>query len=630
MIVLDGSNSMNGRLPNDKALKYVTVLDAMVASLAKGTGGTAVGLTTFGARRPSDCSDVEVAVQPAPGGSGVVAALERFQPRGFSPVVGALRAAARALPAGGRASIVLVLDDLASCRGEDPCKIAAELKQQNPSLSIQVVGLALRPQDQPVLACVAKETGGQLINVTDGPGVAPAIQKAFELAGLQDVPALKREPAPAAALRQPAELAPRDRVSPSGLDESRPGLHLSARLVEGGPPLAVPVRWRIWPEAAVKDAPPLVEATAPVLSRVLPDGRYVVEAEAGLVTVRRPFEIASQGATPMPVVLNAALLSLKAPLAVGSDAAPGTVLTLGAGRGAAPSGAQRAPLWIGRTSATDLVVPAGDYTVVAADGLARAERALSVAAGAASAVELALGAGRLAIETEDQAPAQIMIEADEPESASGRREIHRAVAAGLETTLPAGTYFVVLRRGGVETRERISIRPGETTSRKVAVAFARARLVARGATPVSGFAVSYRIERLDAVAPPIQRWGEAELVLDLTPGRYRFEARIGAQNAIAIREAEIRAGFETRLDLDPGMGSVRLKPAGGPGGLGLGTVYWQIFDERGAAVWRTGQAEPLLALAAGRYRVRAETRDKTVERVMEIRAGDTGIVEIGE
>ena len=97
-----------------------------------------------------------------------------------------------------------------------------------------------------------------------------------------------------------------------------------------------------------------------------------------------------------------------------------------------------------------------------------------------------------------------------------------------------------------------------------------------------------------------------------------------------MREADLRAGFETRIDLDPGAGSVRLKLAGSLLGHGLGTVYWQVFDERGVAVWRTGQAEPVLALTAGRYRVRVEARDKVVERMMDIRAGDAGNVEIGD
>ena len=53
IIVLDGSNSMNARLPNDKVFKFVTVREALRTTLPTLSAGTEVGLTTFGARRLS-------------------------------------------------------------------------------------------------------------------------------------------------------------------------------------------------------------------------------------------------------------------------------------------------------------------------------------------------------------------------------------------------------------------------------------------------------------------------------------------------------------------------------------------------------------------------------------------------
>ena len=189
---------------------------------------------------------------------------------------------------------------------------------------------------------------------------------------------------------------------------------------------------------------------------------------------------------------------------------------------------------------------------------------------------------------------------------------------------------MTLRRGGIEHRERVPVRPGETVKRTISMAFARVRLASKGGNSQLGIPISYRIERVDGPAPVIRRWNEPEVVLDLTPGRYRFVARLGAQNAVTEREADIRAGFESRIDFDTGAGSIHLKLKGSESGLGFGAVYWQIFDDRGTAVWRTGQAEPVLALAAGRYRVRAEVRDKALERTLDVRAGETGIVEIGD
>ena len=159
IVILDGSNSMNARLPNDKALKFVTVRDALRTTLPKLTPGTEVGLAAFGARRVNDCSDAEVIAPPAADFAPVLGALDRFQPRGFSPVVLSLRLAAKSLPpTASKASLVLVIDDLASCRGEDPCAVAGELKKQNPALAIHVVGLGLRPSDAEVLSCMVRQT----------------------------------------------------------------------------------------------------------------------------------------------------------------------------------------------------------------------------------------------------------------------------------------------------------------------------------------------------------------------------------------------------------------------------------------------------------------------------------------
>lgn len=260
----------------------------------------------------------------------------------------------------------------------------------------------------------------------------------------------------------------------------------------------------------------------------------------------------------MRVALNAAIVSIAVPLANGSGPARDAVVTVGLVRGR-----EGEPLWIARTAAADLVVPAGDYRISAVDGLARAVRTVTLAAGATTSVEIVLGAGRLVIEEAGAAggggsvPPQLLIEADDPDSTGGRREIFRAVTARLDTALPAGTYLVTLRRGSVEHRERVPVRPGETVSRSVSMAFARVRLASRGSTaqadfPISYRPISYRIERLDGAAPVLQLWSEPEVVLDLTPGRYRFEARLGGQNAVVTREADVRAGFETRIDLDSG------------------------------------------------------------------------------
>ena len=51
MIVLDGSNSMNGPLGRERALKLTIARDALRSALARSTPGTELGLAVFGAYR---------------------------------------------------------------------------------------------------------------------------------------------------------------------------------------------------------------------------------------------------------------------------------------------------------------------------------------------------------------------------------------------------------------------------------------------------------------------------------------------------------------------------------------------------------------------------------------------------
>ncbi len=649
MIVLDGSNSMNARLPSDKVFKHVAVREALRASLPGTTGSVEIGLAAFGARRERDCNDAEVIVQPSNEAQRVVDALEKFQPRGFSPVVLAMRTAAKVLSGdGAKASMILVLDDLASCRGEDPCAVATDLKRQNAALSIHVVGLGLKRPDAQVLACIARQTGGQLIEAIDGPAVGPAISQALKLAGIDKSAApAEARPAPVAPAPQPAIRAPERRPDVGGvpiIDETQPGVHFTARLADGRPLLGVPLRWRITAgseadmTAAASRGEAVVDVTASAFTQQLPQGKYVVEASAGLVKVRRAFEVAASGPVRVPLVLDAAQLQVVASLSKGTGATPGARITISGGGESQDQ--SLAPLWVTGDGTLQLLVPPGAYRIKAEAGVAAAERAVAISAGLSSEIEIDLAAGRLQVEEvggpapSDARLPQIIVAADDPDSSGGRRELYRAAAARLDLTVPAGTYLVTFRHDESETRERYVVRAGETARRNMAPAIARVRLIALGTGAARpGLELRYRIERLEGAARVLQRWSEAEPVIDLTPGRYRFEARLGRQNAVAVRETEIKAGFEHRVEFDLAAGAIQLKLQNGGAslgvGLGFGDVYWHIQDERGATVWRTIDSEPIVALAAGRYRVRVEVKDREREQVIDVRAGDFRVIEIG-
>jgi Ca-activated chloride channel family protein len=259
-----------------------------------------------------------------------------------------------------------------------------------------------------------------------------------------------------------------------------------------------------------------------------------------------------------------------------------------------------------------------------------------VRAGERTVLEVPLGAGRLELDVAPLRPQtardQVLyiVQEDDPESPDGRREVARSAGPQAKFTLPPGTYHITARRGTAEARERVLLRHGEEIKRTLTIGVARLQLATRlaGATAATSEQVSYRVYRLDGGLREILRTGAAEPILELTPGQYRIESRIGGQNAVAMRDIELRAGSEQRIVLEQPAGFVRLRLSDGAGGVAAADLFWRISDAAGRLIWRTSQFEPQLVLAAGRYTVRVELRERAIEQRFEIRAGETRRVDI--
>ncbi len=636
MIVLDGSNSMNARLSGDPSNKYVVVRDQLLAVLPTIRPGSAIGLTTFGAQRRSDCTDAAVVAPISSNREPLLDALRRYRPRGFSPVVLAMRTAAAPLPVSragdGKTSMVIIMDDLASCRGEDPCQVATALKRRNPGLAIHVVGVGMKQHDAAVMSCVAAQTGGKFFAAPDARSAAPSIKQVMALIGTDPRPSVALRPR---STRRP--IHPRAAAKPAQvrLDDHLPGLHLAARLNSGGALIDAPIRWRVMKTGASAPTLAVAQATAPTISRELPNGRYQVVAEAGLVEAKRTVEVTSRTAQPVVLSLDAAMLAISAPLAKGGpilNDATLTVETVDSASNQAPG----KPVWLRRAGTYNLVVPAGSYRVHAQAGLARATKTVTVTAGQLRHVALALDAGSLRIDVQRSVKGlqpratRIVIERDDATSPTGRREVLRRVGDTLDLVLPKGYYLVSVQQGTASVGQRIAVTAGTASSRTITLNAVSARLVTRiGKGVPEGLPISYRVERIGGAKQVITRNGEAEPIVDLTPGRYRFEARVGAQNAVARYDADIKGGSNLRVTLKTGAGAVRLKIAEQMGTTVRGEVLWQVFDSRGRSVWHTGQSQPLLALVAGTYTVKAAIRDKQLQQTFDVKAGQSSVVEVG-
>ena len=101
--------------------------------------------------------------------------------------------------------------------------------------------------------------------------------------------------------------------------------------------------------------------------------------------------------------------------------------------------------------------------------------------------------------------------------------------------------------------------------------------------------------------------------------------------ASAVGSGSSSSGISNResrqITLEPQAATLKLRLAA-RGAPVLADVFWDIRDETGVTVWTAGLAEPAAVLRAGRYTVRAETRDKRYDRTIELRAGESRLLEL--
>lgn len=622
-IIFDGSGSMWGKLPGDATAKYVLVREALRQTLPALDRTAEVGLVLYGHRRRGDCSDVEQAVTVSPlDPERLLAPLESVNPKGRGPLTLAMVAAADVLPSSeGKTSLILVHDDYDNCQA-DPCQIAGELHRVRPKLAVHVVSIGAKPEDVERMACVPRITGGRHFDVREASGVAPAIAEALRLATLEQPTSTLNVPRPRAVTR--------DMLGP-------PGLRLSATLGENDEPLAEPLTWRIFREGE-EASRPVAETTeaAPHLS--LRPGKYVVEAQRDLVSVRQTVEVAENRPTPLNVQLEAGLIQLSpSPLAAADATGPSAAAISLVAEGEGASEGSRV-VWVGPAEKRDLMVPPGSYRVVLQDGQYRAERSIVVPSGSRGAPPLATAAGHIRVEAKDHVGSEDSAEQvlfrvleDDPSAPDGRREVARSAASQAEFTLPAGTYHLVARKGAAEARELIALRAGDKVSRTLNLKLARLSLSALlpGGMVAADTDVTWRVVRLDGDSRgEVARSVEANPELLLAAGTYRIESRFGRLNAVASQEITLAEGSAESLALRPEAAELRLRLMHGGLPLSSGDVFWELRDGSGQVVWRTMEPEPREFLAKGHYTVRAETRERQLEAAVNLAPGDKRVLEL--
>ncbi len=616
IIVVDGSGSMWGNLGTDKRPKIEMVREALRALLPGLRTDARVGLASFGHRRRGNCGDAEVIVPPEPDSAVRMSVpVEKMNAVGKAPIALALRESTMAIAGASPASIVLIADDLDNC-GQDICAMVGELHASSPGLVVHTVALGFDKPKLDQISCIAQQTGGKLWDAQDAAGFDSALAQAVSLANLQN--------APSATAQEAQGEVPADKADPG----APPGLYLSAGLGEQSATLDSPVHWRITRSGA--DGALIRDTRAAALYEKLEPGTYDIEAQLGLAKARQTVEVAAGTATQLRINLNGGVLKMQARSTNSAAPLPSPIFTVTPAN--ADAADTSAPLWVGRDTFPEIVLPSGDYNVTAQNGIARQQSKLTIAAATGTSFNSMLQSGSLELSATRGAAAgqgdpvtegvTFILSQDDPDAPNGRREVARSAAAAPTFMLPAGTYYVNARTPSAEVREQIAIGAGDIVKRAIPLSLAHVKLATTlGGNPApDSSAITYRVIRLDGQSREIARTIAKEPEFDLTAGRYRLEAALGASNVIAATEIALAAGQAQNITLPLEGGSVTLKRDAG--GAATGDVYWEVRDEKQRTVLRSSQAQPTAVLAPGRYVVSAETSDQPLRNTIEIKPNE--------
>lgn len=493
MIVLDASGSMwaeiGGKAKIDIARKTLAdVLATLPADLD-------LGFIAYGHRDKGSCDDIEEIVPVGPGTRDEIAAAARkLNPKGKTPISASVRRAAQALKfTEDKATVILVTDGLETCNA-DPCAAARELEKQGIDFTTHVVGFGLSKEEGKQIACVAEATGGKYIEAKDAASLAEAFKltlalpKAAEPKAAPKPKALDKNVALASFLAEGVAVAGIDtrwEFFAAGKTGANP-VHYGAAIRER----IEPGQWRVRATADLASAELDLAATAgelferPVILNagileisvapdaasaplgdaffevtaggkthsgygpaklVAPAGKVSAKGRIGAAEVSEEFEIAAGETRTLKLVAGAGVLAVSAVYAEGGPAVDAGDLFFEVFEAKKALDGSRKSVANYYGARPQFPVPAGDYVVAARLSEARAEAAVTIAAGQRGDIVVNLNAGVLAV----SAPGAYWIEIfnAKKDLQGNRKSVAGNYGEKLQITVAPGDYEVVATIG---------------------------------------------------------------------------------------------------------------------------------------------------------------------------------------
>ncbi len=641
LVLFDSSGSMWGKLKDSTKTKFETAANSLNHALSAPPGETnAPGLIIFGGR----CTTANLIVPPGlDSKKQFVDQLARLNPKGKGPISLALETAAKSLPKLSNASVVLIHDGPDNCR-RDPCQAAQDFAKSHKGVPIHLVSIALPKAARIATACVAKLTGGTVTQVETAEQLDKAIKTAMNLA-IKNRPLKKEEPKTAqSSISEEQTDSAKDKTGPSRM-------RLSAKLGPKGKTLKTPIRWQVFKSGAQPSDKPLLDIAEAQLTLPIAPATYNVVATLGQMQQNHSVTVPKVGAAVLDVIFDAGQIRLSAPdfdaniEARNPMSRSNTIVTL---KRLSPDNTQPlnksetsaaspvvAPLVVADGGESVVILPTGKYAMTIEKGRARSQRTLSVTAGQTSQIDLNLGTGQLILDLsipgDDFVTDHVLFKVfvDDPDSATGRREIARTTSPNPSFILPAGTYYISAHVGYAQQKARAVVSSG--TSTNVNITLLAAQLSLKTNLNISSqrtqLPIQYRITRISGVEQEIALSGKQNPNFILSPGKYRIVAEIGARNVSATAEVDLPAGSNTAIELNPRAAEVILKLSGKTNASTINR-FWIVRDQTGAVVWRSNAYAPSALLAPGIYEVSCETRNGKQTKSFELTAGESKSIEL--
>ncbi len=528
---------------------------------------------------------------------------------------------------GQRTHIVLVADGIENCR-RDPCQTATDLSAQYPELTIDVIGFAVPDAELPQLACIAQNSKGRFHRANNATELRAAIKQVFSALGATNKPQIiakkkliKKKPAGlylsaglasegpyldediswriyragqssktgAAPLQRHALAAPflplpsgqyhievRHRTLLAERDvtlraETALKLQLSfnvgvftasAKLGENAA-LSDNIIFSLYDASKGNDKPGEIITHKQQAKAVfyLPPGKYSLKARANETQTRHDFTLKAGERKTYIALLDAGEISFNARLAKNLPELRDVQYAIYRRR------AKKDVEFIRTLDPNPrLILPKGDYFVLARQGAASSYTRLFVKAGDTKTVSLTLNAGILKLSSNLD---------------NGASDQSAQIAYTIEPVDLDNSKTVKLSANStlVETAQSLPTRSF------------RNRFVLRA-------------------------------------GDYRINAIYGNSNARASAVVRVIAGQETTHKISMSAGRVRLSFVIDHGNPPLPGVFWSILDRSGKQIASASSITPRLTLAKGNYQVVADYLGESYRKSFVVNNGDNKNIQL--